>query len=71
MATWKELDRYCQNDGWECYKITDHKFYRKKEGNELRLTKVSFGSGEIPKQLFNYIVKQQLNTTKEEFNKKI
>ena len=71
MATWKELDRYCVNDGWECYKITDHKYYRKRDGDVLKRTKVSFGSGEISKKLFDLILKKQLCISKEEFNKKI
>ena len=72
MPKWKELKRYCESDGWELYKQTDHYFYRKVDdkGNVLR-TKVSKGSGEIPKQLWRRILSQQLHTTQEEFNKKI
>ena len=42
MPSWKELKRFCERDGWELYKSTDHDFYRKidKNGN-LRFTKVS------------------------------
>lgn len=29
MPTFKELKRFCDKDGWECYKDTDHYFYRK------------------------------------------
>lgn len=29
MPRWKELKRFCDRDNWECYKITDHYFYRK------------------------------------------
>ncbi|HNR05102.1 MAG TPA: type II toxin-antitoxin system HicA family toxin, partial [Bacillota bacterium] len=29
MPSWKELKRFCENDGWELYKTTDHYFYRK------------------------------------------
>ncbi|WP_131850055.1 type II toxin-antitoxin system HicA family toxin [Baia soyae] len=72
MATWKELRRYCNADGWELYKDTDHYFYRKilPDGTVL-LTKSSKGSGEIPKGLWRRILKQQLQTTQEDFNKKI
>lgn len=72
MATWKELKRYCDSTGWECFKITDHYYYRKilSDGTVLQ-TKVSMGSGEISKDLFYRILKQQLHTTKEEFNGKI
>lgn len=72
MARWKELERYCYNDGWECYKENDHIYFRKKlpDGTILR-TKVSRGSGEIPNGLFKNILSKQLRITKEEFNSKI
>lgn len=72
MPSWKELKRYCENDGWILYKETDHFYYQKTldDGSILR-TKVSMGSGEIGKHLFQEILKRQLKTTKEEFNKKI
>lgn len=72
MPKWKELKRYCERDGWELYKDTDHYFYRKVEddGTILR-TKVSKGSGEISSQLWKHILKHQLCTTQEEFNKLI
>ena len=48
MPKWKELKRFCDRDNWECYKVTDHYFYRKilPDGNIL-YTKVSKGNGEI------------------------
>lgn len=72
MATWKELDRYCKNDGWMLYKETDHLYYMKvlEDGRILR-TKVSKGTGEIGKHLFQEILKKQLETNKEHFNKMI
>jgi transposase-like protein len=72
MSTWKELKRFCEKDNWDLYKDTDHYYYRKidKDGNILK-TKVSKGTGEISKNLFNEILKKQLHVTKEEFNKKI
>lgn len=50
MTSWKELKRFCERDGWELYKQTDHDFYRNRDidGN-VRQTKVSKGSGEIHK----------------------
>ena len=27
MPKWKELKRFCDKDGWELYKDTDHYFY--------------------------------------------
>ncbi len=29
MPRWKELKRFCERDGWECYKITDQYYFRK------------------------------------------
>lgn len=44
MPRWRELKRFCENDGWELYKETDHYFYRKKEADgTLKRTKVSKG----------------------------
>ncbi|MBQ3653783.1 MAG: hypothetical protein II954_05145 [Synergistaceae bacterium] len=72
MPTWRELKRFCDNDGWECYKITDHYFYRKRlpNGDVLR-TKVSMGSGEIKSGLWQGIRSRQLQVTQEYFNSKI
>lgn len=72
MPRWKELKKFCENDGWELYKDTDHYFYRKfdKDGNLLR-TKVSKGSGEIHTRLFQEILKKQLQVSKKYFNSKI
>jgi hypothetical protein len=70
MPKWKELKRFCDNDGWELYKETDHYFYRKvlPDGRLLR-TKVSMGSGEIHTGLWREILKKQLEVTQEYFNK--
>ena len=72
MPTWKELKRFCERDGWELYKDTDHFFYRKRleDGTILR-TKVSKGSGEIMKHLWHEIRGKQLHISQEEFNNKI
>ena len=72
MSTWKELKRFCENDGWELYKKTNHYFYRKTDdkGN-IKRTKISMGSGEIEKHLFQEILRKQLEVTKEYFNSKI
>ena len=69
MPTWRELKRFCERDGWELYKNTDHYFYRKDDGSGTpRHTKVSRGSGEIHGNLWNAILKQQLKVTLEYFN---
>jgi hypothetical protein len=72
MPSFKDLKRFCENDGWELYKDTDHYFYRKRLDNgELLLTKVSKGTGEINGHLWKRILKRQLQVTQEEFNNKI
>ncbi len=72
MPSWKELKRFCESDGWELYKDTDHYYYRKfdDDGN-LKRTKVSRGSGEIPKRLWQEILKKQLQISLEYFNNMI
>ncbi|MCL2108610.1 MAG: type II toxin-antitoxin system HicA family toxin [Oscillospiraceae bacterium] len=72
MPSWRDLRRFCQRDGWELYKDTDHYFYKKhlEDGRYLR-TRVSKGSGEINGRLWNDILKKQLQVTMEYFNKKI
>jgi hypothetical protein len=72
MPSWRELKRFCENDGWELYKKTDHYFYRKIDDNgNIRRTKVSNGTGEIHGNLWKEILKKQLGVTQEEFNEKI
>lgn len=72
MPNWRELKRFCENDGWEMYKETDHYFYRKIDGDgNIRRTKVSKGSGEIRYHLWRDILKKQLQVTQDEFNEKI
>ena len=70
MPSWRALKRYCERTGWELYKETDHYFYRKvlADGTILR-TKVSKGNGEIHFHLWREILRKQLRTTQEEFNK--
>ncbi|MBQ6739080.1 MAG: hypothetical protein IJQ99_08705 [Synergistaceae bacterium] len=72
MPKWKELKRFCDNDGWICYKKTDHYYYRKiLENGDILLTKISMGSGEISKYLWQEIRNRQLKVTQEYFNSKI
>lgn len=72
MPSWRELKRFCDNDGWECYKITDHYFYCKRLPNgDILFTKVSIGSGEIHENLWQKIRSRQLQVTQEYFNSKI
>jgi len=69
MPSWKELRRFCEHDGWELYKDTDHYYYRKimKDGS-LKRTKISKGTGEIPKKLWQTILHKQLQVGIEYFN---
>ena len=56
MPKWSELKRFCERDGWELYKKTDHFYYRKlMPDGTLKLTKVSNSTGEIPKPLWKLI----------------
>jgi hypothetical protein len=72
MPSWKELKRFCEKDGWELYKTTDHYFFRKSEADgSIRKTKSSMGTGEIPQKLWLEILKKQLQTTADYFNSKI
>lgn len=72
MPKWKELKRFCDNDGWELYKQTDHYFYRKREEDgTVKQTKVSQGSGEIHTAMWQTILKKQLQVTQEYFNRNI
>ena len=70
MPRWKDLKRFCERDGWELYKNTDHYFYRKvADDGEIKRTKVSRGSHEIPKRLWKEILRKQLQVSEEYFNK--
>lgn len=72
MPGWKDLKRFCENDGWELYKDTDHFYYRKIDNDgSIRRTKVSKGSGEIKYHLWKEILKKQLRVKQEYFNSKI
>lgn len=72
MPRWKDLKRFCEKDGWECYKSTDHDFYRKimKDGT-IKRTKVSRGSGEIHPHMWMDFLNKQLQVREEYFNKMI
>lgn len=72
MPSWRDLRRFCDSDGWELFKDTDHYFYRKRDDDgNVRYTKVSKGTGEIEKGLWLRILRKQLQVSKEYFNSKI
>lgn len=70
MPRWADLKRFCDKDGWDLYKKTDHYFFRKTEENgNVKRTKVSMGTGEIQGHLWQEILKKQLQVSEEYFNK--
>jgi len=72
MPSWRDLRRFCERDGWELFKDTDHYFYRKDDDDGTpRRVKVSKGTGEIRGSLWQAILKKQLKVSKEYFNSKI
>lgn len=72
MPRWRELKIFCDRDGWELYKDTDHYFYRKiLDNGDILRTKVSKSSGEIHYHLWQEILRKQLRTTQEHFNEVI
>lgn len=61
MPRWRELKRFCDRDGWELYKDTDHYYYRKiDDSGNIKMTKVSKGTGEIRPHMWKEILKKQL-----------
>jgi len=68
-----DLKRYCERSGWELFKTTDHYWHRKiLDDGSILVTKVSMSPGkEIPRRMWNYILKRQLLVTQEEFNRGI
>jgi hypothetical protein len=72
MPSWRDLKRFCEHDGWELYKDSDHFYYRKFDiDGGMRQTKVSKGSGEIEKGLWCRILRKQLQIDKKYFNSKL
>jgi hypothetical protein len=70
MPTWRELKRFCEKDGWELYRSTDHYYYRKQlSSGVLKRTKISRSSKEIPGFLWKNILEKQLKVSKEYFNR--
>jgi hypothetical protein len=67
--TFRDLKRFCENDGWDPRKKTDHWRYTKTlpDGRTLR-TKISFGLGEIHDPgLFAAILREQLDVSEADF----
>ena len=74
MPSLRDLKRYCERTGWvQVGKGRNHYYYEKVLSNgEILRTKISHALGkEIPYHLWQNILKKQLKTTPEEFNKHI
>lgn len=70
MPRWKDLKKYLDNSGWVKYKSSDHDYYKKiNNDGSYQFCKVSRGSKEISKSLFQHILKHELKISKEDFNK--
>ena len=56
MPRWKELKRFCDRDGWELYKDTDHYFYRKIDESfkRFRRNSSSYVEGNIKEAVTSY-----------------
>ena len=69
MPSWRDLRRFCENDGWELYKSTGDYYYRKEDidGN-IKRVKVSKGTGEIYGHLWQEILKMRIATITEHTN---
>ncbi|HHV17051.1 MAG TPA: type II toxin-antitoxin system HicA family toxin [Gelria sp.] len=72
MPSWKELKRFCEKDGWDLYKQTDHWYYQKQmPDGTVKRTKVSMSNKEIGYNLWREIRNKQLQVTQDYFNKHI
>lgn len=73
MPSWRDIKRFCESDGWDPYKETDHIYYRKNmPDGTLKRTKVSrHWSQEVKGNLWLDILKKQLQVSLEYFNSKI
>ncbi len=71
MPSWKDLESFLKREGYELVRQTGRdKIYEKTLPNgEILRCRVSKGTGEIGKGLFNRILKQQLKCDKSYFNK--
>ncbi|MDR0308494.1 MAG: type II toxin-antitoxin system HicA family toxin [Coriobacteriales bacterium] len=72
MPSWKDLERFLLHDGWQ-YRPNnsgrDKSYTRMLDNGEVLWTRVSRSSGEIGKGLFAAILKQQLQVSRDYFNR--
>jgi len=72
MSNTRDHKRFCENDGWELYKKTDHYYYRKKrEDGTYKHTMVSMGRKGYSRGFWRMILNKQLECSQEYFNSKI
>jgi predicted RNA binding protein YcfA (HicA-like mRNA interferase family) len=72
VASWKDLRRFLENDGYVLVRHGRDDIYEKTMSNgEIKRVRVSKGTGEIGKGLFARILKQQLDVNKEYFNERL
>lgn len=59
MPSWREIERFCQKDGWTQTKKKGHYIYFEKvtEDGSVKRTKVSRGTGEVKGHLWKEILK--------------
>lgn len=71
MPKFRDLKRYLERNGWEQVKKGKHHYYyRKYQDGEWLQTRVSHSLGkEIPPRIWKEILKKQIKTTEEEFNR--
>jgi predicted RNA binding protein YcfA (HicA-like mRNA interferase family) len=72
VASWKDLRKFLENDGYVLKRHGKDDIYEKTLPNgEIKRVRVSKGTGEISKGLFSRILKQQLDVDKEVFNDRL
>ncbi|UHA72107.1 type II toxin-antitoxin system HicA family toxin [Paenibacillus sp. 481] len=73
MASWKDLRRFLERDGYKLLRhgSRDDIYIKQLEDGTILRTRVSKSTGEISPGLFAKILKQQLNVTKQYFNSKL
>ena len=67
--TWRELERFCEADGWTEIRTTGHRFFRKTlaTGEVLETHSSLAGGGTMSQGRFAAILRVQLRVTREQF----
>ena len=69
MPSWRDLKRFCDQDGWELYIDTDLYCFRKEsDDGSIRYTKVAKSTDEIKERQWAQILQNQLKVSKEYFD---